>query len=177
LTTARAEPDRSAVVTSAPSAAARSRLTFAGLVVAALAPALARAEPAPSAARSETPPSQSAKEARELFAQGQIHYSLGEYEQAIAQFRRAYELTSAPGLLFNIAQAHRLNGDCKQALAIYRHFVRMAPDSEYRPEAETQIAALVVRCEPAPAPLDSASADRKRPPPALDITAPLSSML
>jgi tetratricopeptide (TPR) repeat protein len=86
------------------------------------------------------------KQARSLFAQGQIHYSLGEYEQAIAAFRRAYELTSAPGLLFNIAQAHRLNGQCRQALEIYRHFIRLAPQSEYLPEAETQIAALVVRC-------------------------------
>jgi tetratricopeptide (TPR) repeat protein len=85
-------------------------------------------------------------QARSLFAQGQIHYSLGEYAQAIAAFRRAYELSAAPGLLFNIAQAHRLNGQCKEALEIYRHFVRLAPDSPYRTEAETQIATLAGRC-------------------------------
>jgi tetratricopeptide (TPR) repeat protein len=92
------------------------------------------------------PGSDADKQARALFAQGQVHYSLGEYEQAIGKFRRAYELTSAPGLLFNIAQAHRLNGDCKQALEVYRHFVRLAPESEYRGEAATQIAALILRC-------------------------------
>jgi tetratricopeptide (TPR) repeat protein len=92
------------------------------------------------------------KEARGLFAQGQIHYSLGEYQQAIAQFRRAYELTSAPGLLFNIAQAHRLDGDCKQALEVYRHFVRLAPESPYRAEADVQIGALAPRCGAGAAP-------------------------
>jgi len=86
------------------------------------------------------------KEARQLYSQGQIHYSLGEYEQAVGAFRRAYELSGAPGLLFNIAQAHRLNGECKPALEAYRHFKRLAPTSDYRAEAETQIAALTVRC-------------------------------
>src|SRR5262245_39858135 len=97
------------------------------------APSVARGQ----AARGDAPDAGSReKQARELFARGQTHYSLGEYEQAVADFRRAYELTAAPGLLFNIAQAHRLNGDCKQALEIYRHFVRLAPESEYRAEAE-----------------------------------------
>ncbi|HEY7374518.1 MAG TPA: tetratricopeptide repeat protein [Polyangia bacterium] len=114
-----------------------------------LVPAVARGADAAPAPR-ETKTADAEKEARGLFAQGQIHYSLGEYRQAIAQFRRAYELTSAPGLLFNIAQAHRLDGDCKQALEVYRHFVRLAPESPYRGEADAQIAALMPRCGLAP---------------------------
>src|SRR4051812_14843514 len=95
------------------------------------------------------------KEARELFTQGQLHYSLGEYDEAIVQFRRAYELTAAPGLLFNIAQAHRLAGQCKRAIDVYRHFIRLAPESEYRAEADMHVASLVLRCGAAtPAPAD-----------------------
>src|SRR6185295_10904221 len=53
----------------------------------------------------------------------------------------------------NIAQAHRLNGECKPALEAYRHFTRLVPTSEYRAESDTQIAALTVRCgEVAPTP-------------------------
>lgn len=116
----------------------------------------------PLASGPETPVAGADKEARHLFAEGQIRYSLGEYEAAIAAFRRAYELSSAPGLLFNIAQAHRLNGQCRQALEIYRHFIRLAPpSSEHQAEAERQVAILIPRCgtpalsvptAPAPAP-------------------------
>jgi tetratricopeptide (TPR) repeat protein len=109
----------------------------------------------------ETPAAGSNEDARRLFAQGQIAYSLGEYDKAIIDFRRAYELSGAPGLLFNIAQAHRLNGDCKQALEVYRHFTRLVPDSEYRPEADTHVAALAVRCGGAVAP--SAPVQRSKP--------------
>src|SRR3954451_15882747 len=107
-------------------------------------------DPAPADAKG--PFTDTEKEARQLYSQGQIHYSLGEYDEAVAAFRRAYELTAAPGLLFNIAQAHRLNSDCKQALEAYRHFARLVPTSEHRGEAEKQSAALTVRCGVVPPP-------------------------
>jgi tetratricopeptide (TPR) repeat protein len=85
--------------------------------------------------------------AKRLFEQGQAHYDLGEYDEAIAAFREAYEISSAPALLFNIAQAHRLKGDCPRALQVYRHFVRLDPDSPRRSAAEGQIASLSAQCE------------------------------
>jgi tetratricopeptide (TPR) repeat protein len=109
------------------------------------------------------------KQARGLFEQGQVHYSLGEYDQAIAAFRKAYELTSAPGLLFNIAQAHRLNGQCKEALEVYRHFIRLAPDSQYRAEADQQVAALAIRCGVTTAEVEASV----RPPPGALATSPV----
>jgi tetratricopeptide (TPR) repeat protein len=123
---------------------------------------LARAAAA-DPATAETPATEPDTDARRLFAQGQVHYSLGEYEQAITAFRRAYELSKAPGLLFNVAQAYRLNGDCKQALEVYRHFTRLVPDSEYRLEADTHIAALVVRCGEAVPPSAPAEASKHGP--------------
>jgi hypothetical protein len=119
------------------------------------------------------------KEARGMFMQGQVHYSLGEYAQAIAQFRRAYELTSAPGLLFNVAQAHRLAGQCPQALEVYRHFARLVPESEHRPEAEKHIEALVARCGAPPPLLNRATAQAlgatadKAETPALQLSQPV----
>jgi len=133
-----------------------SALLVATVAAAATTSGIARAADASAApAAAAASGGESEKEARLLFAQGQIHYSLGEYDLAVSAFRRAYELSAAPGLLFNIGQAHRLNGECKPALEAYRHFVRLVPTSEYRAEADTQIAALTVRCgeaaPPAPA--------------------------
>jgi tetratricopeptide (TPR) repeat protein len=121
----------------------RSLLTLLLLVRTSSALAGSSEGPATPAAAAET---ENEREARELFTQGQLHYSLGDYEQAITKFRRAYELTSAPGLLFNVAQAHRLAGQCKRALDVYRHFIRLAPESEYRAEADMHVTALVLRC-------------------------------
>jgi tetratricopeptide (TPR) repeat protein len=144
-------------------------LLLVSFLVAGQAESAARAADPPTRPLSDAPATDAEKQARALYAQGQIHYSLGEYEQAIAHFRGAYELTSAPGLLFNIAQAHRLNGQCKQALEIYRHFVRLAPSAEYRGEADTQIAALTLRCG-TPMPTPSAGAETSRPAPKAEDT-------
>ena len=62
---------------------------------------------APGFAAEETAPAAGNKAdlgtAKRLFNQGQARYSLGEYHEAISQFRAAYQLSFAPGLLFNIA--------------------------------------------------------------------------
>ena len=101
-------------------------------------------------------------EAKRRFEEGQILYSLGEYESAIDLFRRAYELSGASALLFNIAQAHRLNGNCRQAMEIYRHFVRLTPESPERHEAESHIAVLAATC-PVVVPTPAATTKAERP--------------
>jgi tetratricopeptide (TPR) repeat protein len=108
---------------------------------------------APSAPASADEPAPRER-ARELFEQGQAAYDLGEYDRAVALLREAYQLSSAPALLFNIAQAHRRARQCTRALEVYRHFVRVDPDSPYRADAEAHILALAARCgeDPAAAP-------------------------
>lgn len=96
--------------------------------------------------------------ARVLFQQGQVHYSLAEYDEAIALFREAYELTGAPGLLFDTAQAHRLKGDCQRAVEIYRHFLRLAPASKQAGEAQVHVSALAPTCPG----LEMAANDQRR---------------
>ena len=41
--------------------------------------------------------------AKKSFADGTQAYANGEFEAALANFRRAYELTGSPDLLYNIA--------------------------------------------------------------------------
>ena len=50
-------------------------------------------------------------QAREQYDKGLTHYNLAEWDEAIAAFKKAYELSHAPGLLYNVAQAQRLKGD------------------------------------------------------------------
>src|SRR4051812_49283826 len=68
-------------------------------------------------------------EAKRLYADGKVEFAQGRYEQAIALFERAYALSGATGLLFNLAQAHRLAGQdhCPQALALYKSYLAAQP--------------------------------------------------
>jgi tetratricopeptide (TPR) repeat protein len=79
------------------------------------------------------------KEARELYRKGLTQHELGDYEGAIVAFKRAYELTRAPGLLFNIAQSARLKKDYQQARELYRSYLRQLPDARNRADVETLI--------------------------------------
>ncbi|HET9989953.1 MAG TPA: hypothetical protein VFQ65_15590, partial [Kofleriaceae bacterium] len=54
--------------------------------------------------------------AKQLYDEGLRHYNVAEYPAAIVAWKQAYVLSKKPILLFNIAQAYRLAGDCKQAL-------------------------------------------------------------
>jgi tetratricopeptide (TPR) repeat protein len=123
-------------------------------------------------------PSDPTNEARRLYAEGKTEYAQGRLEEAIALFERAYALSEAPGLLFNLAQAHRLAGDdhCPQAYALYKSYLAAAPAADNRLEVEERIAELRVcasrlaEAPPAsPAPTPSAAAPEPAapaPPPA-----------
>ena len=112
------------------------------LVMALLAGATARAEPDDQA------------RSRALYDQGSRAYQDGDYPRAVELFTAAYELSRAPAILFNIAQAHRLGGDCEQALVYYRRSLAEEPDAANRAEVEERIAEME-RC----------AADRPRPEP------------
>jgi tetratricopeptide (TPR) repeat protein len=98
------------------------------------------------------------REARQLYEQGLTHYNVGEYDQAIDYFKRAYKVSNAPGFLFNIAQAYRLKGDCAQAVRFYETYIREWPDAPNRDKAEEfleqqrKCAPKVVKKEPDPKP-------------------------
>ena len=51
--------------------------------------------------------------AKELFAQGNQHYELGEYAKALELYKRAYQIKPLAEFLFNIGQCHRKLGQHK----------------------------------------------------------------
>lgn len=64
--------------------------------------------------------------AEDLYAEGQAAYDRTDYATAIARWQASYDLSGETALLFNLAQAKRLSGDCPGALATYRQFTAAA---------------------------------------------------
>lgn len=62
-------------------------------------------------------------EVDEHVAQGRRLYLLGRYQDAIAEYRRAYELRADPRFLFQIAEAYRQLGATEQALFYYERYL------------------------------------------------------
>jgi tetratricopeptide (TPR) repeat protein len=77
--------------------------------------------------------------ARVLSDQGRAYHAEGEYDRALGSFKAAYELAPSPGLLFNMAQAYRLKGDCDNAASMYRNYLTSQPDRPHRELAESHL--------------------------------------
>ena len=120
------------------------------LAVACLVSAVGQAEPANTA------------KARELFKQARERYEAGAYGESTVLFQQSYELSKAPGLLFNLGQAWRKLGDCGAALKSYRAFVEADPRAPNANEAR-ELSGAMERCQQekaiqAPVPQPSSSA-------------------
>jgi tetratricopeptide (TPR) repeat protein len=104
------------------------------LTPALLTPAIARADRRvdPEAAAKE-------KEAREHYIQGMRHFDLGEVDEAVKEYRAAYQNSAAPGLLFNIAQAYRTKKDYENALQFYKNYLRLQPRAPNRADVEARV--------------------------------------
>jgi hypothetical protein len=89
-------------------------------------------------ARAETPEG----EARHLYQTGLESYRAGNYDEAIARLRASYQLVPAPGLLYDLAQAQRLKGDCATARTLYREFLDHSPSGPVETLARSHLAEM-----------------------------------
>jgi tetratricopeptide (TPR) repeat protein len=80
-----------------------------------------------------------AVEVKEHIKAGQTHYAIGEFEDAIKEFRLAYKLRQDPGLLFNMAQCARQLHDYEQAYFHYRQYLNQRPDAANKTEVQSLI--------------------------------------
>ena len=78
-------------------------------------------------------------QAREHFKSAQLHYSLGEFEEAVKEFREAYRLRQEPAILFNIAQGYRQLGRYSDAYFYYRQYLSQKADAPNRPEVDSLV--------------------------------------
>jgi hypothetical protein len=80
--------------------------------------------------------------AKESYSEGKRHYDLGEYDAALAAFKKAYLNYEEPVFLFNIAQCYRALGDRPGAVRSYRAFLRNWPKAPNREQVERIVAEL-----------------------------------
>jgi tetratricopeptide (TPR) repeat protein len=66
-------------------------------------------------------------EAREMRDKGIVELNLGRYDDAVKLLEQAYESSRDPAILFDLVQAHRLNGNPERALILCASFLRTAP--------------------------------------------------
>lgn len=81
-------------------------------------------------------------EAERQFALGLRDYEASRYEDASVRFERAYELSGAPELLYNIATVAEILRRDAEARAAYTAYLRAVPDCEDRPTIEARLRVL-----------------------------------
>src|ERR1044072_7869036 len=77
--------------------------------------------------------------AKSLYDEGLRHFQVAEYTQAIDAWKQSYLISKKPLLLFNIGQAYRLSGDCKQAMTFYDSYQREEPNPKNQGELDEAI--------------------------------------
>jgi tetratricopeptide (TPR) repeat protein len=101
------------------------------LTAACLALLLGAAVVAPTAAHAQDPaPASSEDRAKELYNNGVTLYDEGRYEDAIAAWEAAYELSGKALLLFNIANAWERIGEYDRAIDALSRYRAFAPADE-----------------------------------------------
>ncbi|HEY4243730.1 MAG TPA: hypothetical protein VGM88_28150 [Kofleriaceae bacterium] len=103
-----------------------------------------------------------ADDAKQLYADGKKHFDIAEYPQAIDAWKKAYVLSSAPMLLFNIGQAYRLSGECADALRFYANYQR---EAGAQLDNADELAEARSRCNPSPKDVNPPFVERPGAPP------------
>jgi tetratricopeptide (TPR) repeat protein len=101
------------------------------------------------------------------FSRGEKLFAIGEFADALDEYRSAYEAFPAPEFLFNIAQCHRNLGNYDEAIFSFRRFLELDPDAQNRPAVEALIAELEAKKQERDSHklIPRAGAEPHRPPP------------
>src|SRR5258708_4232809 len=95
----------------------------------------------PAARAAELTPQQKL-EMKQLYERATRAYDVGKYNEAIEEYQKAYEIGGDPPMLYNIAQAYRLNDQPNEALRFYRRYLQRAPNARNREDVDRKIADL-----------------------------------
>lgn len=79
------------------------------------------------------------EKAKALFAEGNQHYNIGEFQPALDLYKLAYRVKPLPAFQFNIAQCHRKLGQHKDAIAMYQAYLVGVPDAPNKDMVESLI--------------------------------------
>jgi len=110
------------------------RLLFvAALVV--VAPRAAHAQETPS----DAPPSDIDSGARAHFQSGSAYFDTADYDSALREFTRAYELSHRAPLLYNISVTHERMGDLREAVHYLERYLAEAENVRDRGTLEIKL--------------------------------------
>jgi tetratricopeptide (TPR) repeat protein len=125
-----------------------------------------------SAADSPAAAGANAAQAHALSLQSIREYNAADFDDALRDAKKAYELSGLPALLFNLGQCHRMLGHWKEAEFFYRGYLREKPEASNRKEV-LDLLELVEGKEKSeaaqaatPAPASPPPAEAATPPPA-----------
>lgn len=109
-------------------------------------------------------------------AAGKRAFAEQRYAEAAAEFRAAYDLQPDPKLLYSIAQAQRLAGDCTGAIASYEQFIATKSDpklSEFSKENIARCKEQLAKEPPPPPPPVEQPVEPPPPPPPPPVERPV----
>jgi tetratricopeptide (TPR) repeat protein len=82
------------------------------------------------------------REARAIYEAAVVAFDEGRFEDSLRLFRRAYELSERPELLFNVGTAADRLRHNEEALEAFEAYLAARPDAENRANVEARIAVL-----------------------------------
>ncbi len=102
--------------------------------------------------------------ARDAFRRGSQHYKLGEFKEALQDFKAAFRAYEDPTFLFNIAQCERQLDQREEAVRQYKMYLAEAPDAANRDEVKAVVARLEHEIEEQRARDRALAAEKATPP-------------
>jgi hypothetical protein len=83
------------------------------------------------------------KQARDHYQKGMVYFQSGDYPNAVAELKQAYQIKHIAALLFNIAQTYRKMDDADMAIFYFEKFLKEAPPTApQRAEAQKLVGEL-----------------------------------
>jgi hypothetical protein len=90
----------------------------------------------------DTDPAVKKAAARRHFESGTLRFDEARYEEAIADFEAAYEITGAAEILYNIGRCHEELGHDRTAASYYERYLDQQPDAADAAEARQRMERL-----------------------------------
>jgi tetratricopeptide (TPR) repeat protein len=146
----------------------RAAIAWALVAAALLVPVVSGAQDKP-AGEAEEPQKIDLEQAKVKYEEGKGHFKGGKYEEALAAFTEAYNLSNKPDLLFNLGVCSEKLGQNKKAIAYYELYLEENPEATDREDVSKRLEALKASQEQPDEPVEPAEPEpTPAPPPPAD---------
>jgi len=146
----------------------RAAIAWVAVSLALLIPIAASAQdqPAEGPAKPTKPKQVDLDQAKAKYEEGKGHYAAGRYEEALAAFTEAYNLSNKPDLLFNLGVCSEKLGHSGKAIAYYELYLEENPEATDRDGVSKRLEALKAAQDQPAEPEPEPEAEKTAPPPA-----------